>query len=164
MRVTRVTLTVRRAGAGNGPVWWARFRPADLVIVGMGSGRRVAIRREAEPTWLPKPDGQRTYISRSKGTRVDGEAWVDLPEGALIRAGATCAGGLRCARVASPVLVVEPGAVWEAEDRDGSRYVYLRIDGARPITLDEAEARIAAGGGAAAPPPTDTTRARTILP
>ncbi len=138
-RVIRVMLEVRRGGAGNGQVWWGCFRPEDVVIEGMGSGRRVEIRREATPLWLPHPDGERTYISRRLGTRVDGEAWVDLPVGSIVRAGAVCAGGLRRAAVRTPPLIVEEGASWEGEDRDGTRWVRVRITNARPLTLEEAE-------------------------
>lgn len=143
--MARVTFIVRRGGAGNGPAWWARFDPQDVVIVGEGSGRQVRIRREATPHWLPRPSGEEEYISRSKGTRVDGEAWVDLDPGTVIRCGAVCQGGWRRAEVKSPVLVVEEGAVWEAADQDGSRWVEVRVEGARPLTLQEAEALARAG-------------------
>ncbi len=157
----RVVFSVRRGGAGNGPAWWAAFALDDLEIVGEGSGRTVRIRREAAPRWLPRPRGQETYISRARGTRVDGEAWVDLPPGTLLRCGATCAGGLRCARVASPVLIVAEGAVWEAEDHDGTRWVGVQVNGARPLTLAEAERLLAR---TAVSPDEPTTRGQTLLP
>ncbi len=135
----RVVFQVERGGDGNGPAWWALFGPADVSIEGLGSGRRVVIRRDAKPTWLPRPAGKETYLSRRLGTRVDGEAWVDLPPGAIIRAGAECAGGFRRARVASPPLVVEEGAEWEGKDADGTRWVRVRVTNARPLTLEEAE-------------------------
>lgn len=139
-RKVRVVFKVKRGGAGNGKVWWAVFRREDLRIFGEGSGRRVGIARTAQPHWLPRPQGEEVYISRRKGTRVDGEAWVDLEVGTILRCGAVCAGGWRHAEVRSPVLIVEDGASWTAEDYDGSRSVIVEINGARPLTVQEAEA------------------------
>ena len=136
-KMVRVVFKLERGGAGNGPAWWAAFKPSDAEIVGEGSGRQVVIKKNAEPRWGPKPDGVRTYLSRRLGERRDGEAWWELEEGTLLRVGAQCKGGWRCATVKSPVLVVEEGAVWEGEDVDGSRWVYIRIEGARPLRLEE---------------------------
>jgi|GEM_PF-5844688 len=136
--MVRVVFRCQRGGAGNGPVWWAAFPTTALTVIGKGSGQKPAIRREAQPQWGPKPDGKRTHISRAKGTRVDGEAFWDLPEGTLLRCGATCAGGRRNATLKSPVLVVVEGAHWKGRAVDGTRWVQIEIEGARPITLEEA--------------------------
>lgn len=136
----KVTLKVFRGGRGNGKVWWAQFAPADLRIQGEGSGRKITIRPNATPRWLPKPSGEECRISRNLGTRIDGEAWVDLPAGSILRAGAECAGGYRRAYIASPPLIVEEGALYREEEHDGLRWVDLRVENARPLSLEEAEA------------------------
>ncbi len=118
-KLTRVKLTVQRKGAGEGPAWWAQFSPGDVIIEGRGSGRRVTIFRAATPQWLPKPDDSACWVSRADGMWFDGTAWVDLPPGAIIRAGATWASKTRCARVSSPVLIVEEGGLGrESPGRD----------------------------------------------
>ena len=132
-----VTYTVKRKGFGNGPVWWMLVRKEDVEVVGMGSGRRLAVRKDAKPTWLPRPDGDRHYISRSKGVRVDGSAWVELDEGSFIRVGAVCAGGWRRAEVKSPILIVEEGARWTASAVDGTRSVDVEVVNAREATLED---------------------------
>jgi len=132
-----VTYRVKRGGAGNGPVWWMLVRKEDVEVVGMGSGRRLAVRKDAKPTWLPRPDGDRHYISRSKGVRVDGSAWVELDEGSFIRVGAVCAGGWRRAEVKSPLLIVEEGAQWSWGDVDGTRSVEVEVINARVATIED---------------------------
>ena len=137
--MVRVKFIVEREGFGNGQVWWAAYKREDLYVNGEGSDQHVAIRRGAEPRWLPRPSGKEQYMSRAKGTLIDGEAWIDLEEGTPIRAYAEMAGGLRRAVVKSPVLVVEQGAVWEARSKDGTRSVYVRVEGARPARVEEVE-------------------------
>jgi hypothetical protein len=68
-KMVRVVFKLERGGAGNGPAWWAAFKPSDAEIVGEGSGRKVVIKKNAEPRWGPKPDGVRTYLSRRLGKK-----------------------------------------------------------------------------------------------
>ncbi len=135
----RVTFVLERGGEGNGKVWWCKHERSDIRVFGEGSARRVGIWDAALPFWLPKPAGKETYISRRLGTRIDGEAWYDLPAGAIVRAGAICAGGMRQAVVKSPPLIVEEGAEWVGESHSGTRWVRIRIINARPLTVEEAE-------------------------
>jgi len=115
--MVRVRITVQTQGYGETKAWWSRH--AGLRAVGEGSDRRVVA--DGEPSWLPRVR--------------DGEAWIDLPAGTVIRAGATHVWRYMNARVASPALIVEEGREWTAEDRDGSRQVRVTVTGARVATF-----------------------------
>ncbi len=125
--MVRVRVEVTTEGAKESRAWWAEVTPQ---VVGEGSGRRVGVK--GDPRWLPRPQRE-----ASAGPYV---AWVDRDPGTYIRAGGDAIGGYRHARVASPVLVVEDGAQWEGHDRDGTRYVTVRVYGARPASVEEVEA------------------------
>ena len=115
----RVRIKVTTKGAGHTKAWWAKFE--GLEETGEGSDRRVVT--VGEPSWLPQVR--------------DGEAWVDLPPGAVIRAGATHAGGYRVAKISTPPLIVAEGEEWVSEARDGSRWVTVTVTGARAATFDD---------------------------
>jgi len=132
-----VVYRVKREGFGNGPVWWMALRKEDIEVVGMGSGQKLVVKKGVQPFWLPRPDGERCYLSRAKGVRVDGEARVELEEGTFLKVGATCAGGWRCAQVRSPILIVAEGTSWSAVDYDGTRGVRVIVENAREATLED---------------------------
>jgi len=120
--MVRVQIKVEVQGAGASKAWWARY--PGLEAVGEGSDRRVVA--TGEPSWLPRIR--------------DGEAWIDLPAGTVIRAGASRFGGYRHAHVSSPALIVEEGREWTAVDRDGTRHVRITITGARVATFEDLNA------------------------
>jgi len=120
--MVRVKITVKTQGHGETRAWWARY--PGLTETGEGSDRRVVA--EGEPSWLPRVR--------------DGEAWIDLPPGTVIRAGATHAGGFRRAQISSPALIVEEGKEWTAVAKDGSRHLYVTLAGARVATLEDLNA------------------------
>lgn len=124
VRLVRLEIEVETTNAKHARAWWGEVTPA---VVGEGSGRRVTVK--GDPRWLPRPEARGRVLA----------AWVERPAGAFIRAGGQASGGYRLAKVASPVLVVEEGAEWEGWDRDGTRSVTVRVRGARPLTLEEAE-------------------------
>ena len=117
--MVRVQIKVEVQGAGATKAWWARY--SGLEAVGEGSDRRVVA--TGEPSWLPRIR--------------DGEAWIDLPAGTVIRAGASRFGGYRHAHVSSPALIVEEGREWTAVDRDGTRHVRITVTGARVATFED---------------------------
>ena len=118
----RVRIKVEVQGAGNTKAWWARY--PGLSETGEGSDRRVVT--DGEPSWLPRIK--------------DGEAWIDLQPGTVIRAGATHSGGYRIAHVSSPPLIVEGGREWTAVSRDGTRHVKVTVVGARVATFEDLNA------------------------
>jgi len=120
--MVRVRIKVSTQGYGETKAWWSRH--AGLRAVGEGSDRRVVA--DGEPSWLPRVR--------------DGEAWIDLPAGTVIRAGASHMWRSMHARVASPALIVEEGKEWTAEDRDLSRQVRVTVTGARVATFRDLNA------------------------
>ena len=120
--MVRVRIKVEVQGAGNTKAWWGRF--PGLAEAGEGSDRRVVA--TGEPSWLPRIK--------------DGEAWIDLQPGTVIRAGATHSGGYRIAHVSSPPLIVEGGREWTAVSRDGTRHVKVTVVGARVATFEDLNA------------------------
>ncbi len=146
-----VRFVVERDGDGYGHAWWALLKPQDLVIKRLGSRRHVQIRYGAQLEMIQKPQRDPLVflegilgIIRKGGTipdaeAIDAETVVSLPRGAIICASATSFGDLHYARVHSPPLIVERGGVWEDEARDGPRWVRIRIENARPVTVEEAE-------------------------
>ena len=98
--MVRVQIRVEVQGRGTTKAWWGRF--PGLAEAGEGSDRRVVT--TGEPSWLPRIK--------------DGEAWIDLQPGTVIRAGVTHFGGYRRAQVSSPPLIVEEGREWTAVDRE----------------------------------------------
>lgn len=135
MTTVRVTFHVRKDN-GSGKTWWALYKPEDIEIVGMGSGRKLASKRESKPTWLPRPQLREKL---RKGATDEGEAWVDLPPGSIIRGAAVAAGGYRYAEAKSPFLVVEEGKESVHYAVDGSRYVEICFTNARPLSVEEFE-------------------------
>jgi len=117
--MVRVRIQVSTQGSGETKAWWSRH--AGLRAVGEGSDRRVVA--DGEPSWLPRVR--------------DGEAWIDLPAGTVIRAGATHFGGYRRAQISSPALIVTDGEEWTATARDGSRHVHVTVTGARAATFED---------------------------
>ena len=117
--MVRVQIKVEVQGRGTTKAWWGRF--PGLAEAGEGSDRRVVT--TGEPSWLPRIK--------------DGEAWIDLQPGTVIRAGVTHFGGYRRAQVSSPPLIVEEGREWTAVDRDGTRHVRITITGARVATFED---------------------------
>jgi len=124
--MVRVRIKVTTQGKGTTRAWWARY--PSIAETGEGSDRRVVV--DGEPSWLPRIQA--------------GEAWIDLPPGAVLRAGATHAGGYRVAKISTPPLIVEEGGEWVSEARDGSRWVTVTVVGARAATFDDLGASSAA--------------------
>ncbi len=118
----RVSFTVERDMDGRGQAWWALLKPRDLIIEDQGDRCYVRVSVYYWP-WTP----------------IDTGAVADLHAGAIICAGADSWGEDDLAMVHSPPLVVERGGVWEEKRYGGERWVYMRVENARPLTIEEAE-------------------------
>jgi hypothetical protein len=124
-RVAMVKVEIEIRGTNGAPSgWWAEVEPA---LAGEGSGLRIVAK--GEPRWLPRP--------QRSGVGTPATAWVERPAGTFIRAGGAVVGGMRHARVTSPVLVVEEGAEWYGWAKDGSRQVEVIVRNAREVGIDE---------------------------
>jgi len=122
--MVRVKITVKTEGRGETRAWWARY--TGLGETGEGSDRRIVA--TGDPSWLPRIR--------------EGEAWIDLPAGTVIRAGASHFGGYRRAQISSPPLIVEQGREWTAVSKDGTRHLFMTLIGARPATPDDLNASL----------------------
>lgn len=126
-----VRLEVIAGGTGTAKAWWAIVSPR--VENTYGDKKVTWEVRE----WLPSP----TWGEFDKQPfRRYCEKVLDLPLGTYIVAGGSIAGGFRNASAKTPVLVVT-GKEDDTcvADEDGTRRVWVNVEGARPATIDEIE-------------------------